>query len=350
MDLKGQKIFLTGASGFVGFRLAQVLSRDYGAEVHALVHRFGTVGSARLATLPRVRIFGGDLRDPISLREAMRDCTRVIHCAFGTSGTLSEQEEITVQGTRRLMELSAETKVERFVHFSTAAVLENRSPYCVMKLRSEEIVRENGKRLGVPFVILRPTSVWGPFSFNWTISPAELILSRVPFLPMGGRGQANVVFLDNLIDAAVLALTEKGALGETLLINDDAPETWKDLYGGYAQELGLELVLKEASALNGERTLRDRFSGIIGQGISRIRTALRPVNMARRLWFQLPAPLQRQVQEWGALSPELRELYSAQSRASNQEAKDRLHWFPRTSFPEALRRTGMHLRHYHEQR
>jgi nucleoside-diphosphate-sugar epimerase len=359
IDLRGKSVFLTGASGFVGGRLAECLTEAYGARVHALVHRAGTAGTARLARLKDVRIFLGDLRKLSSLEEAARGCSFMIHCAFGNQGKLREQEQVTIEGTRNVLVTARRMGVERGVYFSSASVqrpggrtddvreddpLDGNFPYARMKIAAENLVRKESRQTGVPFVILRPTCVWGPFSPVWTLGSAELIRRRIPFLPKNGTGAANVVFIDNLVDAVYLSLTRPEAAGEVFLVNDDAPLTWAELYGGYAAALGATLLFPSRN--RNDKGLAGVWDKSMTGVISFLKNAGDHSPVVRRMWNSMSEPIKQKVRDRAALSPSLRELYEAERRYSNEKAKRLLGWRPRTDFDTALRKTGRFLMYY----
>jgi len=384
--LRGKKILLTGASGFVGARLAECLTTAYGAEVHGLVRHLGTVGAARLARLPGLKIFQGDVRDLEAARKAAQGCSHFIHCVTGTAGIYWQRKQEVVVGTQNILELAANQGVERVVYFSSAAVHDPaRSSEVIreessmngkfpasMKISAERIVSAYHDRRGLPTVILRPTAVWGPFSPTWTTLAAELIRKGIPFLPLEGTGTANAVYIDNLVDAVYLSLTKTESVGQGFLINDDEPKTWSELYGGYARFLQTPLAfapdsrrilhLLWVSFYNAGRILHNAIAGKGPKGSSTVRDVYDYIPVVKVLVSILPEALQQQLRTYAAttarnlvrssvqnspqdllqysfISRHVRELYGSRSRYSTEKAKQILGWTPRVSFHEALDRT-----------
>jgi nucleoside-diphosphate-sugar epimerase len=108
------RVLVTGGSGHLGANLVRRLL-DEGQQVRALERRGGS-GEA-LAGLD-VEIAWGDLRDPAAVREAVRGCQRVYHCAAKVSSAEGQQGEIyasNVLGTRHLLRAALEAGVERVV-------------------------------------------------------------------------------------------------------------------------------------------------------------------------------------------------------------------------------------------
>lgn len=390
--IKGKKIFLTGASGFIGARLAECLSTAYGAEIHALVRRLGTVGAARLARLPGLRMFQGDVRDLEAVRKAARGCSHFIHCVTGTGGSHWQRKKEAVVGTRNILDLAVNQGAERVVYFSSAAVhdparsgevIREESPMngkfpASMKISAESLVSAYHNRRGLPTVILRPTCVWGPFSPTWTILAVELIQKGTPFLPLEGSGTANAVYIDNLVDAVYLALTKAESVGQGFLINDDEPKTWRELYGGYAQFLHIPLPcvsdspglqhLLWVSFYNAARILRNAIAGKKPKSVGTVRDVYDHIPVVKVLVSILPETLKQQLRtyaatgardlmpgspqdpprdllQYGFISRHVRELYGSKSRYSSEKAKRILGWRPRVLFQEALDRTCQWL-HY----
>jgi len=385
-DQQQNRVFLTGATGFVGARLAECLTAAYGLEVHALVRRIGTVGTARLARLPGVRMFYGDICDRDAVMSAANGCHRIIHCATGTSGTSLEQEEATVDGTRNVLDAAVTLGAERVVYFSSCSVhdpmqsgkvIRETSPlngtptYARMKILAEGVVEEFRRKHALQVVVLRPTCVWGPFSRNWTVSIAEMVQKQMAFLPLRGNGSANAVFIDNLIDAVYLAMIRDDAVGQTFLINDDEPRTWGELYGGYARFLGVPLALQypgvremlRVSLENSALVLRSIAAGEQQLGVSALRQIHDHVPLVKGFVTALPTRVRSRLkqysldrrgteessshskvttsrfQSYGSISGDVLAAYGTTSRYSNENAKRLLGWRPRMSFDDALTKT-----------
>ncbi len=391
--LKDKRVFVAGASGFIGNRLCECLTRAYGVEVHALVRRVGTVGVARLARLPRVRLFAGDIRDADLVRKASDGCAHIIHAALATTGSRREQQAETIAGIRNVLEAAAHYRVESVVYFSTASVhnparstevINEESPLngafpASIKVRAETLVAEWRRRSGVPVTVLRPTCVWGPFSPVWTVSAVELIQKGVPLLPPEGTGTANLVYVDNLVDAAILALVRREAANQAFLINDDEPRAWPDLYGAYADLVGrpLEFVtdsreirqIVRVSLRNAGVILRKVVASESKVDLRTLRQIYDHVPIVKLLLSRLPAPVQERLRmhvgereaagealtatglgtsgllPYGVMARSARELYCARARYANLKAKQVLEWRPRVAFDRALELTCQWLRY-----
>lgn len=253
IDLNGKNILVTGASGFIGSRLVEYLVSGYHANVRALVRTFGR--AVHIARLP-VHLIPGDITDPESLRQAISGCDIVFHCAAGISGDDDERTAATVDGTRNMLEAAVEANVQRFVHVSTVAVhgadpgpvIDENTPliksgnlYADTKLEAEKLVLQYGMEKGLPVAILRPTIVYGPRSGSWTLAPVNNIRAGSLALIDDGQGIANQVYVDDVVQALLLAATRPEAVGEVFVVSNGNGVTWKEFFGYYARMLGADI-------------------------------------------------------------------------------------------------------------
>src|SRR5579871_3599972 len=116
------KVFLTGATGFVGSHVAQLLAAE-GADLRLLVRP--TSRTENIADLKADRVTG-DLRDPDSLRKAMQSCEFVFHVAADYRLWVRDPQEMyrcNVEGTRRMIQIAQETGVRRVIYTSSVATM-----------------------------------------------------------------------------------------------------------------------------------------------------------------------------------------------------------------------------------
>jgi nucleoside-diphosphate-sugar epimerase len=247
----GARCLVTGASGFIGGHVARRLVGE-GYRVRCLVRE--SSDTSGLAGID-VELARGDLTDAGSLRDAAHGCRFVVHCGAMVSdwATVDEIRRVNVAGTRNVLEAATATSAERFVHVSTTDVYgypgrrgtdERYEPvgfsnwYAASKLAAEAEVRRVERAQELHVVILRPATVYGPRSAAVVGEMARAIRSRQMLLINRGRALAGLLYVDNLVDAAVLALRNRTAVGEAFNLTDGLEVTWKRFVGDLARGLG----------------------------------------------------------------------------------------------------------------
>ena len=250
---RSRTVLVTGAGGFIGGRVVELLHETGFANVRAGVRRWSS--AARLGRLP-VEIVQADVTDPEQARKAVQGAWAVIHCAVGSA-------RVTVEGTRAIMTAASEAGVRRIVHLSTVDVygqstgsLDETKPYVMTgreygdsKIEAEKVCREAIAK-GAPIALLRPTLVHGPFSATWTVEFAERLQVQPWRLPESDcQGTCNLVYVDDLVEAIKLALTVEAAKGEAFNINGPERPTWNEYFRSLNSALSLPpLVVQGAAA------------------------------------------------------------------------------------------------------
>jgi nucleoside-diphosphate-sugar epimerase len=279
MEIRGLSALVTGASGFIGGRLAERLAVEEGVRVRAMVRN--PKKAERLRKHP-LEIVQADLLNLPSLRKATDGCDLVFHCAalVRETGDRNEFYQTNVQGTENILKVSCDAGIKKFIHFSSVAVYGMNPPertdettpyqpcgnlYCDTKIASEKAVWTAYQDTNLPAVVIRPTNVYGPYSNAWTVRPIKLINSGQMILINGGAGICNYVYIDNLLDATLAATKREQSVGQAYLITDGVAVTWKEFFGYYAQMARKPNIrsvpqwLGEAIALGMEIT--SKFSG-----------------------------------------------------------------------------------------
>jgi len=250
------KAFITGINGFIGSNLASRLLQQ-GQQVSGLVRK--TSDLSFLEGLS-VKLFFGDLLNRPILDKGTEGVDVVYHVAGLASdwGPIEEFRKINVEGTKNLLESSLKSGVKRFIFISSTAVHgfggfrdaneesemgDTFFPYCITKREAEELVNRYHRERGLPTLIIRPGNVFGPKDRTIFIKMAELLDKRQMVYINGGRALTCPTYIDNLIDAILLAVSRKDTIGETFIITDGLEITWKEYIDKIAEKLGVKRPL-----------------------------------------------------------------------------------------------------------
>lgn len=234
------KILVTGATGFIGSRLCELLSLEYRLPYRALVRDFSR--AARIARLDP-ELAGGDMSDPASLARAVEGCDAVINLAHGDDQGARKQ-------TTQLVQACARAGVRRLVHVSSMAVhgpapgpevlTEANAPmrrwgeaYSDAKAAAEAVVVAAGRRGALETVVLRPTIVYGPYSFFVTPIVQDARNGFVSLID-GGRGICNAIYVDDVCEAIMAALDRDDASGGAFLLNGNDRMSWREFITTFA--------------------------------------------------------------------------------------------------------------------
>jgi NAD dependent epimerase/dehydratase len=182
----GQAVFVTGADGFIGSHLVELLVAE-GARVRALVYynswnERGWLRDISPDTLAEVELFTGDIRDAERVREGVRGCDYVFHLASLVAIPYSYEAprsyvETNVGGALNVLEACRRSDaLTRLVHVSTSEVygsaqqvpipenhpLVAQSPYSGSKIAADKMAESFHLSFGMPVVTARPFNTFGP--------------------------------------------------------------------------------------------------------------------------------------------------------------------------------------------
>jgi dihydroflavonol-4-reductase len=231
------KAFLTGATGFVGSRVAAAL-RDRGDDVVCLVRNPGKVGSLRTLGCEVVQ---GDLSDQQRLRAAMTGADAVFHIAadYRVGMRATEHEKMydtNVGGTTRVLDAAVEAGVPKIVYISTIAAFGNTkgttvdetyehpgdgftSQYERTKVEAHRIAAAR-IAAGAPIVIVQPGGIYGPGDHSAVGAQIDQAAKgRLPAVAFADLG-LNMVHVDDVV-AGILAAHDKGRPGEAYVLGGE---------------------------------------------------------------------------------------------------------------------------------
>jgi dihydroflavonol-4-reductase len=230
------KVFITGASGFIGKHLVQRLAQTE-HEMRCLVR-----ATSQTVTLENMglELITGDVLNRDSLRKGMQGCDWVMHLANIYTFWEPDPEiytKVNVTGTRNVLECALEAGVSKVIHVSTGVIYgkpldspytedsavgpERFSAYAESKYQGDLVAWELFEKKGLPLVMIYPGAVMGPGDQK---TSGEYVIALV------ARKQPMTVFLDSVItsvdvrdvaDAIVKAAEKEENIGEKYLLGKE---------------------------------------------------------------------------------------------------------------------------------
>jgi 2-alkyl-3-oxoalkanoate reductase len=248
---KEVKILLTGATGFLGSHLLDLLV-ERGEEVRVLVQSGEDIERLRRG---KVEICRGDLSDCESLKVAVEGVERVLHCAARTGpwGPRVEYELANVQGVKSLVDVSLAAGVQRIVHVSsvtahgvdvhgiadeTAPLCGGPDPYSKSKAAGEHLLQQMIRDKGAPVTIVRPGLVYGPRDMGSFGRFATLVGQSKMVVIGSGKNHMPLIYVTDVVRGILLASAADCAVGKAYLLVNDEPVTQEGYLNAIATELG----------------------------------------------------------------------------------------------------------------
>jgi NADH dehydrogenase len=228
-------ILVTGGTGFVGGHVVQALHAN-DQDVRALVRN--RANGSKLETLG-VELAEGDVTSPESLRRAVAGVDTVIHLVAIRQGKQEQFQRVMVEGTRDLLAAAKEAGVGRFVHMSalgTTAETKDLVPYYNAKWQMEQDVKASG----IPYVIFRPSFIFGP---DGGILPTFAKLARLtPVTPIIGSGLQRIqpIWADDVGAYFARAVTEEAATNRTFEIGGPEAISWNEFWERLKRSRGIK--------------------------------------------------------------------------------------------------------------
>lgn len=329
------RILVTGSNGFIGVRLVEKLLEAGQTNIRCFVRPSSRLERLRAvierAEAPgRVEIVSGDLLSPEDCARAATGVAVIYHLAAGFDKSFAGAFMNSAVATRNLMDaFLTNGEPKRFVNVSSFAVysnlqmkrgalLDETAPledapqerydaYGFGKLKQEELVRRYGRERGMPYVILRPGTVYGPGKKELT---GRIGVDTFGFfIHVGGSNELPLSFVDNCADAILLAGLVKGVNGEAFNVVDDQRLTSSQFLRAYKRRIGGMFSLRLPYGVASELCRLWEWYSVRSRG-------------------QLPPAFNRRrcAAEWKG------------NTFTNRKLRERLGWAPSVDIDEAMRR------------
>lgn len=271
---KHQHILVTGAEGFIGSHLVEELVRQ-GRRVRAMAlynsfGRYGWLDTLPQTTRDKIELVMGDVRDPFSVREAMKDVDAVMHLAALIAIPYSyvapaSYVDTNVTGTLNVVQAARDLGTKKVVHTSTSEVygsaqivpipethpLVGQSPYSASKIGADQMAYSYFCAFGTPVATVRPFNTYGPRQSLRAVLPTIMLqaLSDTPTLNLGSLTPTrDFNYVADTVSGMIAVLDNDAAIGETINIGSGFEISVGDTVKLISEITGKKLEVKTETA------------------------------------------------------------------------------------------------------
>jgi dTDP-glucose 4,6-dehydratase len=284
MGLKGRKVLITGAGGFIGSHLTE-LCVSQGMKVKAFV-RYNSRNNwgwlEEIACLKNIEVVTGDIRDYDSVFHAMKGCDTVFHLAalIGIPYSyVSPQAYIktNVEGTYNILQSAKELGLKNVIVTSTSETYGTaqyvpidekhpavgQSPYSASKIAADQLAISYYRSFGLPVKIVRPFNTYGPRQSARAVIPTIItqILAGARELKLGNTAPTrDFTFVEDTARGFVAVAEAKRLAGEAVNLGTGTEISIKDLAVKIADLLGKKVkISSDIRRMRGKKTEVERL-------------------------------------------------------------------------------------------
>lgn len=271
--LRGRKVLVTGADGFIGSHVTEALVHA-GADVRAfcLYNSNGSLGWLD-TTSPEVRdaldVRLGDIRDARFVERACDGVDVVLHLAALIAIPYSYQApesfvDTNVRGTLNVLEGARRAGVSRVVNTSTSEVygtpdvvpiterhpLHGQSPYSATKIAADKLCEAYHASFELPVMTLRPFNTYGPRQSARAVIPTILsqLLAGKRVITLGNLApRRDLTFVSDTVDGFLRAATTPDIEGETIQLGTGRTESVADVFAAACVACGVEATVEQSA-------------------------------------------------------------------------------------------------------
>lgn len=258
------KVLITGGAGFIGYYVTKLLTSK-GIEViiydsfvsfqHPAKSKYGEYLARRMKNLSDIAtIIRGDINHKIYFEKILEEHKpdKILHLAAlsvaDVSNNFSEEAMYhNLTGTVSILEVLKNKKyIERFVYTSSSMIygdfqsdsIDEEHPknpkdiYGATKYAGEIMLKSFSLRFGIPYVIVRPSAVYGPLDSNRRVTQIfvdNALNGKTLFLDNGGDEKLDFTYVEDLAMGFYLCLTRPEAVGQTFNITYGEARSLKEL-------------------------------------------------------------------------------------------------------------------------
>ena len=236
------KILITGADGFIGSHLTELLIRNgYDVRAFVLYNSFGSYGwldTINRDILRSLDIFKGDIRDANGVRNAVKGCHTILHLASLIAIPYSYYSPETyidtnIKGTLNVLQAAKSYDLRQIIHTSTSEVygtakyvpidefhpLNGQSPYSASKIGADQLAMSFYTSFELPVSIIRPFNTYGPRQSARAIIPSVIsqIANKNKFIKLGSlHPTRDFSYVEDTVKGFLSAIDNKRTIGEII--------------------------------------------------------------------------------------------------------------------------------------
>ena len=250
------KVLVTGSDGFIGSHLVESLVNK-GFDVRAFVlynsfNSWGWLDECDKKIKDNFEVFFGDIRDPYSVRKAIKGCDYIFHLAalIGIPYSYYSPDsyiDTNIKGTLNVLNASRDLGISMLIHTSTSEVygsaetvpikethpLNAQSPYSASKIGADQLANSFNLSFDLPVCIIRPFNTYGPRQSARAVIPTIItqINAGKKIIKLGSTSPTrDFNYIDDTVDGFIAAIESKDVIGKTLNVGSNFEISIKDTF------------------------------------------------------------------------------------------------------------------------
>ena len=241
---------VTGATGFLGSRLSELLVIQEKADVAGIGRKLGRVSYLKEKG---VKLRSVDILNTKALKEIVKGKEIIFHTAAVLDADPATAQAVNVDATEQLVQFAAQSGATRLVHVSTVGVYDMKgrkeidestplvtdhpATYPRTKAQAEKRAFRMAEKYGLEISIVRPSMIYGPGHGIWSEGMFQNIMDGNPVFLGDGSSHFNPVYIDDVVNAITLCAKHPEAAGEAFNISAGVT-TWREFMDYYAHLTG----------------------------------------------------------------------------------------------------------------
>jgi len=276
-----KKILVTGADGFIGSHLTEILSsKGYKVKALSQYNSFNNWGWLDQVNCKNdIEILSGDIRDPNYCKTITRDVEIIFHLAALIAIPYSylapdSYVETNIKGTLNICQAAKENGISRLIHTSTSEVygtaqyvpidekhpLQPQSPYSATKIAADAMAMSFYNSFDLPVTIARPFNTYGPRQSARAVIPTIItqIASGKKEIKLGDPSPTrDFNYVEDCCRGFVMLAESKKTIGEIVNIGSNTEISIGDTFN-----LIKEIMSSDVTLINDEQRKRPKKSEV----------------------------------------------------------------------------------------